>query len=85
MVEPNACTDAADSQQTTQTNHRTQPEMLNVGFWQREENRRTPRKTLVAQERINGQLYSHMARPGIEPRTIVVRGEHTTHKPPNAN
>ena len=26
----------------------------------------------------NGHLYSHMARPGIEPRTIVVRGEHVT-------
>ena len=43
--------------------------MVNVGFGRREENRRTRRKTLVAQERTNEKLYSHMAGPGMEPRT----------------
>ena len=41
----------------------------------REENRRTRRKSFEAQERTN-KLNSHMMPgPGIEPGTIVVRGE----------
>ena len=33
MVEPNACKGAAGSQQTTQIDYGTQPEMVNVGFF----------------------------------------------------
>ena len=49
MVEPNACKGTADSQKTTQTDYGTRPEMLNAGFSRREDNWRTRRKTLVAQ------------------------------------
>ena len=55
--------------------HGAQPRSNQGWFLWREENRRTRRKTLEAQERTN-KLNSHMIQgPGIEPGTIVVRGE----------
>ena len=55
--------------------HGAQPRSNQGWFLWREENRRTRRKTLEAQERIN-KLNSHMMPgPEIEPGTIVVRGE----------
>ena len=59
--------------------HGAQPRSNQGWFLWREENRRTRRKTLEAQERTN-KLNSHMIPGlGIELGTIVVRGEHSHH------
>ena len=59
--------------------HGTWPEVVNVGFLWREKNQRARTKNLVAQERTNEQLNSHVKAGNRTQDCIVVRGENITH------
>ena len=64
----------------THYDHGAQPRLKVFDFFLREENR-IVWKTLVAQQRTNAQLNSHMAPTGNQTRVTLVRGERFTHKP----
>ena len=65
---------------STHYDHGAQPRSKVFDFFLREENR-IVWKTLVAQQRTNAQLNSHMAPTGNRTGVTLVRGERFTHKP----
>ena len=65
---------------STHYDHGAQPRSKVFYFFLREENQ-IVWKTLVAQQRTNAQLNSHMAPTGNRTGVTLVRGERFTHKP----